>query len=126
MKAAAGESACWQGAALRAKDSPAALTAAWRDEDFAGVLALDERRGAGRGIGWIAFLYVTPEFRGHRCGIQLIGTAAARYRARGRRCRRLTVAPSNPALGFYRGAGFTQADTEPGAVEPLLVMEKEL
>ena len=120
------ENACWRGAVLRAADSPAALTAAWRDEDFAGILALDERRGAGRGIGWIAFLYIVPELRRHRCGIQLIGTAAARYRALGRRCLRLTVAPSNPALGFYRWAGFAEADTEPGALEPLLVMEKPL
>ncbi len=120
------EYSCWQGAVFRSKDSPAALTAAWRDEEFAGVLALDERRGADRGVGWIAFLYVEPELRGHRCGIQLVGTAAARYRELGRRCLRLTVAPSNPALGFYRWAGFSRVDTEPGAVEPLLVMEKEL
>ena len=120
------EAACWQGALLRGKDSPAALTAAWRDEDFAGILALDEYRGARRGIGWIAFLYVAPEFRGHRCGIQLIGEAVNRYRALGRTCLRLTVAPSNPALGFYRWAGFTRVGTEPGAVEPLLVMERPL
>ena len=120
------ERACWRGAVLRAADSPEALTAAWRGEDFAGILALDERRGAERGIGWIAFLYVAEELRGHHCGIQLIGTAATRYRALGRKCLRLTVAPSNPALGFYRWAGFTQAGTEPGAVEPLLVMERPL
>ena len=69
---------------------------------------------------------MAPEFRGHRCGIQLIGEAVHRYRALGRRCLRLTVAPSNPALGFYRWAGFAEADTEPGALEPLLVMEKPL
>jgi len=117
---------CWRGALVRAADSPAAVSAAWRGEDMAGLLALDERRGAGRGVGWVAFLYVLPAFRGRHCGVQLLGEAISRYRALGRSVLRLTVAPGNPALGFYRRAGFRQAGTEPGAVEPLLVMEMEI
>ena len=117
---------CWRAAAARAAESPESLQAAWRREDFAGVLALDESRGAGRGLGWIAFCYIVPELRGHHCGIQLIGQAAARFRALGRRAMRLTVAPGNPALAFYRWAGFVPAGQEPGALEPLWVMEKTL
>ena len=76
-----------------------------------------------RGIGWIAFLYVVPELRGHHCGIQLVGTAAIRFRQLGRRAMRLTVAPENPALGFYEKAGFVRVGTEAGALGDLLVME---
>ena len=34
-----------------------------------------------------------------------------------------TVAPENPALGFYEKAGFTRVGTEAGALGDLLVME---
>ena len=120
------ETACWQGALRRAADSPESLLAAYRDEEFAGIIALDERRGRGSGKGWISFCYITPESRGRRCGIQLIGSAVARFRALGRRSLCLTVAPGNPARGFYEKAGFAVTGTEAGAVEPLLVMELAL
>ena len=118
--------ACWRGAFLRAADSPEALLAAYRNRDFAGIIALDERRGRASGKGWISFCYITPESRGLRCGIQLIGSAAARYRALGRKTLCLTVAPGNPARGFYEKAGVVVTGTDTGAVEPLLVMEMEL
>ena len=120
------EYACWRGAVLRAADSPEALLAAYRHESFAGIIALDERRGRGSGKGWISFCYIVPEERGKRLGIQLIGSAAARYRALGRQKLCLTVAPGNPARGFYEKAGFEVTGTESGAVEPLLVMEMAL
>ena len=120
------EEACWRGACIRAADSPEALLAAYRGETFAGIIALDERRGRSSGMGWISFCYITPESRGLRCGIQLIGCAVARYRALGRTRLCLTVAPSNPARGFYEKAGFVVTGTDAGAVEPLLIMEKPL
>ena len=118
--------ACWRGAQLRAEESPGSLQAAYLEDAFAGVLALDEKRGARSGIGWIAFLYILPEYRGHGCGVQLVGEARHRYHALGRTRLQLTVAPSNPALGFYRHCGFSEAGTAPGAVEPLLIMERPI
>ncbi len=118
--------ACWRGAQFRAEEAPGSLAAAYLEDDFAGVLALDMKRGERSGIGWIAFLYIVPEFRGHGCGVQLIGEARHRYRALGRTRLQLTVAPSNPALGFYRRCGFFEAGTAPGAVEPLLIMERPI
>ena len=115
--------ACLRSARLYAAASPESVTEALLGDEFAGLLTLDERRGRERGIGWIAFLYVAPELRGHRCGLQLIGTAAMRFRQLGRRAMRLTVAPENPALGFYKKAGFTRVGTEAGALGELLVME---
>ena len=116
-------SACLLSAQLHAAGAPGCIVEALLEDDFAGILTLDERRGRERGFGWIAFLYVAPEFRGHHCGIQLIGTAAQRFRALGRRALRLTVAPENPALGFYEKAGFTRVGAEAGALGELLVME---
>ena len=68
-------------------------------------------------------MYVVPELRGHHCGIQLVGTAATRFRQLGRRAMRLTVAPENPALGFYERADFVRVGTETGALGDLMVME---
>ena len=119
--------ACWRGALYRAATMPGSIREArFGDDRFAGILALDERRGAGRGIGWITFCYIVPAERRRRCGIQLIGCAVARYRALGRRVLRLSVAPANPAVGFYREVGFSPAGTEAGALEPLTVMEMPL
>lgn len=115
--------ACALSAQLHLADAPGCITEALLDGAFAGLLLLDERRGRERGIGWIAFLYVAPELRGHHCGIQLVGTAAARFRQLGRRVMRLTVAPENPALGFYERAGFVRVGTEAGALGDLWVME---
>ena len=116
-------SACWLSAQLHSAEAPGCITEALVENEFAGILTLDERRGRERGIGWIAFLYVVPELRGHHCGIQLVGTAAMRFRQLGRRAMRLTVAPENPALGFYEKAGFVRVGTEAGALGDLLVME---
>ena len=116
-------SACWLSAQLHSAEAPGCITEALVENEFAGILTLDERRGRERGIGWIAFLYVVPELRGHHCGIQLVGTAAMRFRQLGRRAMRLTVAPENPALGFYEKAGFVRIGTEAGALGDLLVME---
>ncbi len=117
---------CWQSTLSRAAASPWAVTRAMLGDRFAGFLALDERRGAGQGLGWISFCYIAPQERRRRCGIQLIGCAVARYRQLGRRRLCLTVAPGNPALEFYRRAGFLPAGEEEGALEPLLRMEKPL
>ena len=117
---------CWRGALLRASESADALTAAWLGDTFAGVLALDDRRGAWRGHGWVAFFYIIPELRGKGYGRALLRRAEEHYRAMGRRAQRLTVAPGNPALGFYKKQGFTAVGTERGALEDIFVMEKKL
>lgn len=120
------ESACARSALAQAAGSGTLIWAARLGEDFAGILSLDEQRGKDAGIGWIAFCYVVPEFRRRRYGAQLIGQAAAVYQALGRSSLRLTVAPSNPALGFYERLNFRRMGTTPGAVESLLMMEKSI
>ena len=117
---------CWHAALLRAADDPEALQEMRADGQFAGVLALDDRRGKFRGLGWIAFCYVTPEMRGRGLGRAMLAQAAAHFRARGRRAMRLTVAPGNPALAFYEHLGFARVGSEPGALEDLWIMERTL
>lgn len=116
-------SACWLSALRYLQEDPGALVEARRGDDFAGLMTLDTRRGAERGLGWIAFFYVVPEFRRRGCGMQLLGEAVERFRALGRRAIRLSAAPDNPAMAFYEKAGFARADTQPGALGPLWVME---
>ena len=118
--------ACWRGALIRAADSPEALTELRLGGRFAGVLALDDRRGKYRALGWIAFCYVAPELRGQGLGRAMIDFAADHFRRCGRRAMRLTVAPANPAVFFYEKLGFVRVGTEPGALEDLYVMELPL
>ena len=116
----------WYAALQRASDDPASLTELRVGEEFAGVLCLDEKRGQFRRLGWIAFCYIVPERRGQGLGRTMLDYAAAHFRARGRKAMCLTVAPGNPALGFYRQIGFSCVGTEPGALEDLYVMERKL
>ena len=118
--------ACWRGALIRAAENPDALTAAWLGDTFAGVLALDTHRSAWRGRGWIAFCYIVPELRGSGYGRDLVRRAEEQFRALGRKALRLTVAPRNPAVHFYKRLGYQAVGTERGALEDLIVMEKEL
>ena len=117
---------CWHAALRRAADDPEALTELRSDGRFAGVLCLDDDRGRFRATGWIAFCYVVPELRGCGLGRAMLEYAAAHFRSLGRRRMRLTVAPGNPALGFYLKTGFVRVGTEPGALEDLCVMERTL
>ena len=115
-----------QAAQKRHRDK-ASLMAAYRGDDFAGLVALDERRGAKQGIGWISLCYILPELRGRRYGTQLVGEAVSYFRKHGRRVLRLTVAEENgQAAGFYRRLGFSEIGRESGALGTLLVMEKGL
>ena len=114
------------GALYRAKVSERALQSVWYGDEFAGILALDELRGEHHGYGWVSFLYLREEMRGKGYGIQLIGEAVSRFRQLGRSRLRLCTAPGNSALGFYEHAGFHLCGKEPGALEPLLLLEKEI
>lgn len=118
------ETACWLAALDRGRKHPdTLLEVRWQDQ-FAGILVMDDRRE--RKAGWIAFCYVVEALRRHGIGRAMVEKAAERYASQGRRYLRLTVAPKNPAVGFYEKLGFRRAGTEPGALEDLYIMEKEL
>ena len=93
----------------------------------AGIIEMDTLRGADSGIGWIAFLYLSPEYRGRGLGIQLLARAIMHYRELGRSVICLNVAESNaPARAFYKKWGFTETSYTKGAAGRLIVMERSL
>ena len=119
------ETACRLAVLDRAKKHPGSvLEVLGADGGFAGYLAMDDRRE--KKAGWIAFLYVPEGLRRMGIGRAMMEKAASRYAAMGRRSLRLTVAPGNSALAFYEKLGFRRVGAEPGALEDLYVMDKEL
>ena len=119
------ETACRLAVLDRARKHPGSvLEVRGADGEFAGFLAMDDRRD--KKAGWIVFLYVPEELRGRGIGRAMLEESASRYTAMGRRVLRLTVAPGNSALAFYEKLGFCRIGSEPGALEDLYVMEKEL
>ena len=104
-----------------------AIMLLYEGETFAGLIDLDTKRGEHAGYGWITLLYLCPEYRNRRLGVQLLGRAVAKYRKLGRSAIRLHVAEDNKAaLAFYRANGFTELSHTPGAQGTLLLMEKRL
>ena len=116
------EKATLEGARYRAATSPKALQKLTVGGEFAGILALDERRGRQKGICWVSFLFVEEKHRQRGIGKYLIRTAMERGKELGRAELQLCTAKTNPALGFYDKLGFTVCGTEEGALEPLLVL----
>ena len=95
--------------------------------ELAGVIELDPDRGREDGAGWVSLVYIEPEKRGGRLGIQLIGHAVSVFRREGRRSLRLHVAATNEnAIGFYEAAGFRAVGTARGVRGTLRLMELDI
>ena len=91
----------------------------------AGVLQLNLRRDADKGVGSIPFFYMLPDFRRRGLGVQLLGQAVSTYRPLGRKYLRLRCAPDNHvAQRFYQKYGFHKIGEDPGSRVPLDIMEK--
>ena len=94
-------------------------------DQVAGVLQLDLRRDADKGVGYIPFVYMMPTFRKRGLGVQLIGQAVSVYRPLGRDYLRLRCAPDNlVAQRFYQRYGFHKVCKATGTRVPLDIMEK--
>lgn len=91
----------------------------------AGVLQLNLRREAEKGVGAIPFFYMLPNARKRGLGVQLLGQAVSTYRPLGRKYLRLRCAPDNyVAQRFYKRNGFKKIGEDPGSRVPLDIMEK--
>ena len=109
-----------------AKD-PGTLLKVLSGDEPAGVLELDPKRGKEDNCGWISFLYLLPEFRGHGLGVQLIGMAASYFYLKNRRAVRLHVAVTNEhAIAFYRHYRFPDLRIEPGVASDQILMERDV
>lgn len=90
-----------------------------------GILQLNLRRDAEKGVGNIPFFYLLPEYRRRGIGVQLLGEAVSVYRPLERRYLRLRCAPDNyAAQRFYQRNGFVKIGEDPGSRVPLDIMEK--
>ena len=113
---------CWR------QNPQKAVMAAMQGEEYAGVLQLDLERWAEEGIGYIPFVYMTPDYRKKGLGVQLIGQAVSTYRPLGRTKLRLRCAPENGvAQRFYKKYGFVKVgEVQGGGGVPLDLLEKEI
>ena len=111
---------CWS------QDPQKAVMAAMQGDTFTGVLQMDLERWADEGIGYIPFVYMTPDYRKKGLGVQLIGQAVSTYRPLGRTRLRLRCAPDNGiAQRFYKKYGFVKVGEVQGAGGvPLDLLEK--
>ena len=112
---------CWR------NDHPESVAVGMDGDRIVGLVALDTRRSADQEKGWIGFIYLLPEYRGKRYGVQLLGYATTLYTRLGRKAVCLSVSEDNPhAQGFYRHTGFIQVGEAIGIGAPLLLMERPL
>lgn len=108
----------------RAQDS-GCLLSALLGNTFVGVLQTDWERDAAQGARWVSLLYLAPEFRSKRLGVQLLGQAVSAFRAMGRTFLWMYLAPeSEQGQRFCRSCGFYKIGEEPGGAGRLEVMEK--
>lgn len=112
-------------AIAQAKYDPRSVMQVMLGDKPAGLLQLDLRRDAHKGVGNIPFFYMLPEFRKRGLGVQLLGQAVSTYRPLGRKYLRLRCAPDNHmAQRFYQRYGFNKIGEAPGSRVPLDLMEK--
>lgn len=108
-----------------ARYDPRSVTQVMLGDRPAGVLQLDLRRDADKGVGALPFVYLLPEARRHGLGVQLLGQAVSVYRPLGRKYLRLRCAPDNHvAQRFYQRYGFRKIGEDPGSRVPLDILEK--
>lgn len=106
---------------------PRCLVKLFQGDDFAGVVELDPDRGREDGAGWISLLYIEPDKRGLRLGMQLVGHAVSYFRREGRASLRLNTAFDNRnAVDFYLHNGFKSVGTVRGSVGRLHLMEMDI
>lgn len=107
------------------EEDPRALMLAMLGEEPAGLIQMDLSRHAEEGVGYIPFVYMTPQYRKQGLGVQLLGQAVSTFRPLGRTRLRLRCAPDNEvAQRFYHKYGFHKIGVAEGARVPLDLLEK--
>lgn len=101
------------------------VMAAMLGDTLVAILQMDLRRDAEKGVGYIPFFYMAPDFRKQGLGVQLLGQAVSVYRPLQRSYLQLRCAPDNDvAQRFYRRNGFRKVREAEGTRVPLDIMEK--
>lgn len=94
------------------------------DEEI-GMAELDPTVKAYPDAGHISFVYLKPEYRRKRFGIQLIGHAMSRYKTLGKKYISVRVADSNKAAGrFYEKYGFHEVfrEDDGGVLQRVMIL----
>lgn len=111
----------------RSKADPDSVARAYLKGRASGIIELAPETISRDSSGHIAFLYLSPEYRGRGLAVQLIGYAVWYYRKLGRTKLRLKVASENTrARAFYKKYGFQPIGTERGALGKVIIMEKDI
>lgn len=119
------EDGFYQDAKAQWRQNPWAVSCAMLGNDAVGLIQMDMRREAEKGVGYIPFVYMRPQHRKRGLGVQLIGQAVSLYRGLGRNCLRLRCAPDNAvAQRFYARFGFRRTGSAEGSRVPLDILEK--
>ena len=114
-------------AARHAQEDPSLLVKMSREGEVKGILELDPDRGEADSAGWISLIYMEPDYRRRRLGIQLLGHAVSVFRKKNRTHIRLHVSHTNQqAIGFYEYNGFLKLRSEAGVGGPLWLMDLDI
>lgn len=117
----------WEVAQRDLGQTPWGVSVAMAGDQFAGMIQLDLERFREANAGYIPLCYMSPEFRNHRLGVQLLGHAVSIFRQHGRQGLRLRCALNNDhAQHFYKKYGFHKIGVEEGKWFPLDILEKPI
>ncbi len=109
------------------EENPQLLVKMLRGGEFAGIIELDTQHGLAQNAGWISLIYVRPDYRERRLGVQLLGHAVSLFRALGREKLGLHVSQTNEtAIAFYEHHGFHRVAAVRGVGGKLWHMEMDL
>ena len=91
-----------------------------------GMIELDPTAKVYPMAGHISFLYLAPEYRRMRYGIQLVGHAMSRYKSLGKKHISVRVAETNTAArNFYGKYGFYEAfrENDGGIIQRVMILD---
>lgn len=95
------------------------------DEEI-GIIELDVAANVYPKAGHISFIYLKPEHRRRRLGIQLIGHAMSKYKALGKKYISIRVAETNTfAYEFYKKYGFYEIfrENDGGVIQRVMLLD---
>jgi probable phosphoglycerate mutase len=123
----------FDGSAIRAETlrmlrrHPDSVCFAMLGDKEVGILAMDTTDLTLDDCGHISLFAMSPEYRGKRLAVQLLGQAVSLYRKLNRRYLKLYVSPHNHrAIEFYKKNEFYECGYGPGIHSDLLLMKKDI
>jgi probable phosphoglycerate mutase len=96
---------------------------AFNGDNPVGIVGLDmERAGDSESVGWVSYIYISPDRRRKNYGTQLLGQAVSVYREQRREKLRIEVSAESPAVDFLKKREFEVVSKSSGTC----LMEKSI